>query len=218
MRNHLSFFLGDENLKVFMIRHGESEANILNVFSNTGYKHGLTERGKEQARELAGIILEKGIHPDYVFSSPLKRAVETTEIICDTINRPFAITNALIEFDVGDFEGRSDRYCWEAFKQLWDEWFLNNNRVYSIGGGENLINVVNRIKAFLLNLQEKYPDDITVLLISHGGTIKSVISAIVNNLTRKDLRDVWLAYSDYVEIDLKLFGESECIRFGDFYK
>ena len=39
-------------MKIYFVRHGESEANILKIFSNLGLKHGLTETGKIQAKEL----------------------------------------------------------------------------------------------------------------------------------------------------------------------
>jgi broad specificity phosphatase PhoE len=44
-------------MKLYFVRHGESEANILREFSNRGFKHGLTERGFQQAKQL-GLNLE----------------------------------------------------------------------------------------------------------------------------------------------------------------
>ena len=43
---------------VYFVRHGESEANVLNVFSNRGTKHPLTSRGREQVEMLAGKLAD----------------------------------------------------------------------------------------------------------------------------------------------------------------
>ena len=40
-------------MRIYFARHGESEANLLHVFSNRGVKHGLTARGRAQAETLA---------------------------------------------------------------------------------------------------------------------------------------------------------------------
>ncbi|MBK9055673.1 MAG: histidine phosphatase family protein [Chloroflexi bacterium] len=40
-------------MRFYFVRHGESEANILHEMSNRGWKHGLTEKGREQAAALA---------------------------------------------------------------------------------------------------------------------------------------------------------------------
>ena len=40
-------------MKIYFVRHGESVANLLHEFSNRGFKHGLTERGFQQAEQLS---------------------------------------------------------------------------------------------------------------------------------------------------------------------
>ena len=53
-------------MKLYFVRHGESEANLLREFSNRGYKHGLTERGFQQAAavrpEFARDSVRKNLH------------------------------------------------------------------------------------------------------------------------------------------------------------
>jgi bisphosphoglycerate-dependent phosphoglycerate mutase len=66
-------------MKLYFVRHGESEANLLHEFSNRGHKHGLTTHGKAQATTLAHRLRGAGV--THLFSSPLLRALETTAIL-----------------------------------------------------------------------------------------------------------------------------------------
>jgi bisphosphoglycerate-dependent phosphoglycerate mutase len=59
-------------MRLYLVRHGESEANVLGVFSNRGFKHPLTAHGREQAVGLAGLLAGKGI--SRIYTSPLQRA------------------------------------------------------------------------------------------------------------------------------------------------
>ena len=93
-------------MKLYFVRHGESEANILHEISNRGWKHGLTEKGREQSRQLAQNLSASGISK--IFTSPLRRAVETAQILALELGAPLEVTQALAEYDCGILEGKSD--------------------------------------------------------------------------------------------------------------
>jgi len=93
-------------MRIFFVRHGESEANILKTFSNRGWKHPLTQRGQKQARALAAQLQGRGVTA--IYTSPLRRAVESAEILAERLGVPCQIEPALIEYDVGIYEDRSD--------------------------------------------------------------------------------------------------------------
>lgn len=86
-------------MKFYFVRHGESEANILHEMSNRGWKHGLTEKGREQAAALAHNLLP--IKARKIFPSPLMRAVQTAEILAEALGLEMEVTDALCEFDCG---------------------------------------------------------------------------------------------------------------------
>ena len=48
-------------MKLYFVRHGASEANLLHEFSNRGHKHGLTTNGKAQAATLAHLLRGVGV-------------------------------------------------------------------------------------------------------------------------------------------------------------
>jgi len=174
----------------------------MNVFSNTGYQHGLTPKGKQQALSVLKQIQRLGIHPTAIYSSPLKRAVETAEIIAQGFSLPYVKTPELIEFSVGVLEGKASEDDWYQFKLLWDEWFLNENDAYRIQEGESLTDVVTRVQSFLNHLKQTYQPEDTIILIGHGGTYKAILPFLDEKVSRKSLRDMWLKHTDMVKIDM----------------
>ncbi len=70
-------------LRFFFVRHAQSEANVLGIFSNTGWKHPLTDLGRTQAKGLAEYLANEKVTK--IFSSPVMRAVQTSEILSERL-------------------------------------------------------------------------------------------------------------------------------------
>ena len=76
-------------MNLILIRHGQSEWSALNQF--TGWKDpGLTAKGVEEAHNAGRIINNLKINFDLVFTSALRRAQNTAEIILKEINQPLS--------------------------------------------------------------------------------------------------------------------------------
>ncbi len=73
-------------MRLYFVRHGESEANLARQFSNRGFKHPLTPRGVTQATELAARLAGQGIAQ--IYTSPLQRAAQTAEILAEAWDLP----------------------------------------------------------------------------------------------------------------------------------
>ncbi len=75
----------------------------------------MTERGRKQAAELAGMLA--GIPFKCIYTSPLLRAIQTAgEILSANLNAPVIVTDALREYDVGKFEGSDDPADWQEIR------------------------------------------------------------------------------------------------------
>ena len=73
---------------LYIARHGQTTWNAQNkVCGITDVD--LTDKGREQAKELALVVADKSI--DVIISSPLKRAVETSRIVSEMYNIPIKI-------------------------------------------------------------------------------------------------------------------------------
>ncbi|MCX6755485.1 MAG: phosphoglycerate mutase family protein [Candidatus Nomurabacteria bacterium] len=94
---------------IYFVRHGESEANVRNVFAGQKDDSLLTEKGKEQALATAKEIKKENLTFDRIISSPLQRSLETARIIAKEIGFDFSniiIDNRINEYDMGSITGK----------------------------------------------------------------------------------------------------------------
>jgi probable phosphoglycerate mutase len=176
----------------------------MNIFSNTEYKHGLTDRGRIQVKSLAEILKRNYYNIHKVYCSPLKRAVETANILGEEIGVSYEIDSRLIEFNVGELEGKSDSKSWTKFMRLWDQWFDNENYNASLSGGESLTQILKRISNFLEDMRLKYSDhpNIVLSVITHGGVIMSSFPFLVTNLSSKFRKSFQINTTDYISVEV----------------
>jgi 2,3-bisphosphoglycerate-dependent phosphoglycerate mutase len=73
-------------MQILLIRHGESEADILNVHEGRA-DFPLTELGRKQVRLMAEKVKHE-FPPDFIWASTLKRASETATILADKVGCP----------------------------------------------------------------------------------------------------------------------------------
>jgi alpha-ribazole phosphatase len=153
---------------IYLVRHGESEANISRRFSGITDVE-LTERGALQAvkagRKLKG---EKILN---IFSSPLKRAKNTAEIIADEIGfnkKDIIIDKRLMEVNFGIFENLK----WEEIVDLYadevENWVEFKHK-YKFPKGEGYDDIVERISFFM----DWVPDH--SLISTHYGVIQGIL-------------------------------------------
>lgn len=163
------------------VRHGESEANRLHEFSNTGEKHPLTATGREQAAELAQKLK---VHPiAAIFSSPLLRARQTAGIIASEFGILPRIAPALIEFDTGVLEGKSDPQSWTFFEEVLQDWLMNQNYERRFEAGDSFTSIRDRFIPFFQELQRAYAGSRqTLLFVGHGGTYLCMLPILLKNI------------------------------------
>jgi len=152
--------------RVFLVRHGENLANVTREFSCRKVNHPLTDRGRLQAQQTAEWFSR--VKLDEVWSSPLRRALETA----DQIVRFHPVTVKLLEdfreMDVGDLEGMVPlEEAWNHYRVVMREW-LGGNVDYRFPGGETRRTLVERLRRGL-DLVTKAKNGKTILVVGHGG-------------------------------------------------
>lgn len=170
---------------VYLGRHGQSEANVLRVFSNGLNKHGLTEKGRSQARLLGERFREKQI--EGLYSSPILRAIQTSEIVSKVINKPFQVVSALAEFSVGEWEGKGDEVLWEEHHSLFEKWLIKKDFTASNGRGENYLDIQRRFLPFIYHLVSAHSEKGDFLLIGHGGTTIAMLPCLTQDLSPQEI-------------------------------
>lgn len=149
--------------RIILVRHGETDWNARDlVLGRTDIP--LNSAGKSQAGECAERL--KVYCPiSAIYSSPLSRAVSTSEAIASQTGCGVKTDNRLIEQDFGIYEGvpRSN-VQYQAAKR---EYFARYPE------GESYQDVAARIYPFIEMLKERHSDD-TVAIVTHGGICRVI--------------------------------------------
>ncbi len=155
-------------MRIHFVRHGESQANVRREIANRGLQHPLTRQGRAQAQALAAALRE---HPiERVYSSPLLRALETSVVVAHALDVPLEVTDALREYDLGKFEGRSDEAAWREWKRVFDAWTRLGDHDQQAEGGERFADVRGRFVPFVEGLVARHGGSTDeVVCVAHGG-------------------------------------------------
>jgi broad specificity phosphatase PhoE len=196
-------------MRLLFARHGESEANLRHEIANRDSTHALTATGRLQAEALGASLRSQRV--TRIVSSPLRRAVETAEIVGRVLGVPVGLAEALREYDCGVFEGRSDAAAWEAYAQVREQWEELCRADARLEGGESLADMRARFAPFVRGLIAGSGRDDCVVLLSHGGLYRCVLPEILVGIDPKVARDRGLGYARYVIADARPDGVLECV-------
>lgn len=158
--------------RIHLIRHGLTEGNIEGLYiGHTDMP--LCEQGRRQLYEMK----EDYKYPDVgvLFSSPLKRCMETADIIFDGL-KPVEAPQ-FIEYNFGSFEGRSAQELHEK-EPLFDRWLAGEKNVTPPFGESNEQFASRVCDAFIkiVDAQLKTGTD-DICIVTHGGVIMALMSA-----------------------------------------
>jgi broad specificity phosphatase PhoE len=152
---------------VHLARHGESDWNAEGRWQGHADRP-LTELGRRQAAELAERLASVPL--DAVYSSDLRRALETAAPVAESHGLEVRPVPALREVDVGGWSGLSRPEVEQRFPEAFARW--------RVGGqgwedGEMYENMTERVVAAVLGIAAAHPDG-EVLVVAHGGPIRAL--------------------------------------------
>lgn len=155
---------------VYLVRHGESEWNVLRLTQGQIGHPRLTARGREQATDAAYRIKAElaGRGATRILTSDLIRAAETAEIIAGIVGGQVELDERLREVDLGDLQGTS--YDDTRAALALHDW---SEPARTIAGGESLIAVQLRLAAVLA---EAGSGDGTTVLVTHGDAMQVLLA------------------------------------------
>tara|TARA_B110000014_G_C20092180_1_gene571974 strand:+ start:12 stop:620 length:609 start_codon:yes stop_codon:yes gene_type:complete len=168
-------------MKIQLIRHCETEWNRLEKCQGVSDIE-LNNNGIEQSILLKNFYLDK--HIDLIFSSDLRRTMQTTLEINKNLKSDIIQTEELREMDQGDFEGLPFSYIRKNFSSQLLEW-RSNPKKFRIPNGETLGEVQDRALAFMKSLFIKYKSFKNIIIVSHN----LVIASILCHYSNRDLKD-----------------------------
>lgn len=158
---------------VKLIRHGETEWNTLGRFQWCT-DIALSKNGIEQA-----ILLKNRLNGDfdYIYSSPLSRALETAKILTSDTDKEVIIAPEIREIHFGEWEGLTIHEIKEKYPDKFKEWRSDKKESYICGGDLSIHNAANRAKDCILEIVSKHKGK-KVAIIAHGGIIKAGLIGI----------------------------------------
>lgn len=189
-----------------LIRHGESLYNRKGLW--TGWHDiALSAKGKREAEKAASVLLD--IKFDMAFTSDLKRAYETLEIIKTELKHfdlPTIAHHAYKERHYGIYTGKSK---WEIKNQIGEVKFNKLRRAWDepIPEGETLKNVYERvIPHFIENVYTMLKNGKNILIVAHGNTHRAIIKYL-ENLTHEEIAEVEMATGEVIVYKIDLTGK-----------
>jgi probable phosphoglycerate mutase len=153
---------------LLLIRHGLTD-DVDRVLSGRAAGVRLNDEGRRQAAALAERL--RDVTLDAILTGPLERARDTAEALAARRSVRVQTIEALQEFDVGQWTGRTF-----ASMEANPTWRLFNDvrSTTTAPGGELMLAVQMRIVSTLLDLAERYPNG-NVAVISHGDVIRAAL-------------------------------------------
>ena len=169
-------------MKIYITRHGETEWNKEGRMQ--GWKDSnLTEKGIDNAKKLGESL--KDVEFDYIYCSPLGRAVDTAKHIRGNKDAQIIIIESLKEMGFGICEGMQH----EKLKELYPSQqlnFWNKPHLYETVDGESFDELIHRVKKVLYDIINNSTGE-NILIVSHTVVIKAIYLLIKNY----SLEDFW---------------------------
>jgi broad specificity phosphatase PhoE len=176
-------------MKIYLIRHGETTGDIEDRYGGS-YDDHLTNKGQEQLRLTANNLVGKEI--EKIFSSPLIRAQESSEIISQRIGAPIEYIGGLQERHYGILTGLTKEEAQAKYPEIVE---LHKDPQNTDPEGEGYEEFNARVKESFASITAR--DYRAVAIVTHGGPIKTIFKSLENELLR-NIED-----GEIFELDMK---------------
>jgi broad specificity phosphatase PhoE/ribonuclease HI len=187
-----------------LVRHGATVHTAAKRFSGGlgGSNPGLSDEGRAQVREVADWLAPLGASIEAVITSPVRRTVESAQILAERLELPLVEEPGLAEMEFGAWDGMT-------FAEVQDRWpgdvakWLGSVDI-AAGGGETFHEVQDRVLASLARVLSRYAGR-TVLVVSHVTPIKTLVAhaveAPLTSLFRMELSTASVSVVSFVDSD-----------------
>ncbi|MGE7432623.1 MULTISPECIES: histidine phosphatase family protein [Kitasatospora] len=160
--------------RVVFWRHGQTSWNLESRFQGTT-DIDLTDQGVFQAKRAAKLLA--GLRPDLLISSDLTRARRTAAELAKVSGLEVDHHEGLRETYAGEWQGLTNAEIRARYPEQYEAWA--KGEPVRRGGGELATEVADRSVPVVLAAVEKLPVDGTLVVVSHGGTIRTMIGRLL---------------------------------------
>jgi broad specificity phosphatase PhoE len=153
--------------EVLLVRHGETDDNAADRFQGR-LDTPLNDRGRAQSAALAEALVGEDLRA--LYSSPLRRARETAEIVAARLGLEIVFDERLVEADAGDWTGMLAADIIAADAAAYHDW-RGRTPGFRLPGGESVGEQAQRVAAALADVAA---GPLPALVVTHGGCIRAV--------------------------------------------
>ena len=166
-------------MRLLLVRHGESTGNVQERMQGRA-ETDLTDRGRDQARRLRRRLVDEGLQPTHILSSPQRRTAETAQIVSRCWPVPVQFWDELMEHDVGVLSGLTWEEIDERYPEIAPE--LRRTRNWdNVEGAEPMRDRRARAERIARDLLRCRQQEDVVLVFTHGGTMQHLLSALLGS-------------------------------------
>ena len=161
-------------IRIVLWRHGQTDWNVENRFQGSS-DIPLNKVGEYQVVEAAKVLA--ALKPDRIVSSDLIRAQKTAAALAELTNKKVKINPDIRETNGGLWEGRTADENRASHGALFTSWYEGGDEPAG-EIGESRSDVAKRAVAAIEKETENFSG--TIVFVTHGGTVRSVLGAILN--------------------------------------
>ncbi|MEU8843859.1 histidine phosphatase family protein [Streptomyces roseus] len=160
--------------KIVLWRHGQTSWNLERRFQGSTDIE-LTETGVAQARRAARLLAS--LKPAAIVASDLRRASATAAELVAVTGLSVTHDAGLRETYAGEWQGLTHEEIIEKYGEQYAAW--KRGEPVRRGGGELETEVADRAAPVVLDHADRLPDGGTLVVVSHGGTIRTTIGRLL---------------------------------------
>jgi probable phosphoglycerate mutase len=159
------------------MRHGQADNNVSRTLVGRHIESHLTSQGRQQVADAAKQL--KSIPIDKVYASPVIRAMETAQIVCEALGMDYEVDERLYEIELGKLVGMNFEEVTTKYGDLFLRFYAEHDPVLDSFGVEPFAAVKQRVKSLLDDALEKHEGS-NVLMVTHLDPIKAALSTILD--------------------------------------
>ena len=160
---------------LILVRHGVTAHTSEKRFSGGlgSSNPGLTDEGRDQVRATAEWLKPIATDVDVVVSSPVRRTLESAEILGEVLGHPVEVEDGFAEMEFGTWDGLTFAEVAEQYKDEMDVWLGSLD--HAPGGGESFRAVEKRVLAARDRVIAEHTGK-TIVVVSHVTPIKTLVA------------------------------------------
>ena len=163
-------------VKLILVRHALTVDNQKSRLSGH-IDSSISEEGKEQIDKITNYLKDFDI--DKIYTTTSSRTKDTVKKLSELKSIEIIEKESLKEISFGDFEGLTFDEIKDKYPKEFQD-MIEKGYEYKYPNGESLIDSYNRVCIELDNIISNN-DDRTILICSHGGTIRNIITYLISN-------------------------------------